>query len=64
MVAKKNDPANCENWFVGGIVSFGSWFLMLMNFVPISLMVTLEMVKFLQGMFINWDFKMFDEEKG
>jgi phospholipid-transporting ATPase len=55
---------NCEHFFLGGIVGFGSWFLMLMNFVPISLMVTLEMVKFLQGMYIAWDFKIFDEEKG
>lgn len=27
-------------------IGFGTWFLALMNFVAISLMVTLEMVKF------------------
>jgi phospholipid-transporting ATPase len=64
MNLNENDPVNCENWFLGGVIAFGSWFLMLMNFVPISLMVTLEMVKFLQGMYIAWDFKMFDLEKG
>ena len=35
-----------------------------MNFVSISLLVTLEMVKFFQAMFIAWDWMIFDEEKG
>jgi phospholipid-transporting ATPase len=43
--------------------NFGSWFLAMMNFVSISLLVTLEMVKFTQGMFIEYDFMMYDEEK-
>ena len=41
---------------------FGSWILMLTNFVPISLIVTLELVKFWQGMFMSYDFLMFDQE--
>jgi hypothetical protein len=43
--------------------NFGKWFLAMMNFVSISLLVTLEMVKFAQGIFIEWDFMIFDEEK-
>jgi hypothetical protein len=39
------------------------WFSNLMNFVAISLMVTLEMVKFLQGYFIEQDWLLFDIEK-
>jgi len=31
--------------------------------VPISLMVTLEVVKFLQAFFIQWDYKIYDTEK-
>lgn len=31
--------------------------------VPISLMVTLEVVKFLQGYFITWDYRIYDMEK-
>jgi magnesium-transporting ATPase (P-type) len=31
--------------------------------VPISLMVTLEVVKFLQAFFISWDYKIYDLEK-
>ena len=40
----------------------GSWVLMLTNFVPISLMLTLELVKFWQGVFMSYDFLMFDKE--
>ena len=31
--------------------------------VPISLMVTLEVVKFLQAFFISWDYMIYDTEK-
>ena len=40
----------------------GSWILMLTNFVPISLMVSLEIVKYWQGMFMSNDFLMYDTE--
>jgi hypothetical protein len=45
-------------------VGFGTWFLALMNFVAISMMVTLEMVKFFQAYFMQEDWMMFDTEKG
>lgn len=32
------------------------------NFVPISLLVTLELVKFLQAIFISWDKHMIDDQ--
>lgn len=35
-----------------------------MNFVSISILVTLEMTKFFQAMFIQWDYMIFDKEKG
>lgn len=44
-------------------ISFGKWVLILMNFVAISLLVSLEMVKFSQGIFIEWDWMMYDEEQ-
>ena len=34
-----------------------------MNFVSISLLVTLEMVKFIQAQFITWDVMIYDTEK-
>ncbi len=43
------------------IVSALSWILT-GNSVPISLLVTLEMIKFCQAIFISWDFKMYDKE--
>lgn len=33
------------------------------NFVPISLLVTLEMVKFFQGSFMECDLHIFDDEQ-
>lgn len=40
------------------------WFITLMNFVPISLIVTLEMINFVQAQFIMWDVEVFDEDQG
>ncbi|CAG9326924.1 ATP8A1_3 [Blepharisma stoltei] len=47
--------------FVEFIVIFFTWTLIFTNFVPISLIVTLEMVKFLQAVFIAWDLKLYYE---
>ena len=41
----------------------GSWILIFCNFVPISLLVTLEMVKFFQGIQMQSDMMMYDEEQ-
>ena len=46
------------------IVRYGNWLIIFQNFVPISLMVTLEMVKFIQGIFISNDVKMKTKETG
>jgi phospholipid-transporting ATPase len=49
----------------GGFLFFfyriGTWTLIFTNLVPISLLVTLEMVKFIQGMFISWDITIYDQ---
>ena len=42
----------------------GIWFIALMNFVPISLLVTLEMINFIQAYFISVDIKVCDEPRG
>ena len=44
-------------------VAFGTWFIGFMDLVPISLMVTLEVVKFIQAKFIQLDFMIYDVEK-
>merc|ERR1719443_284096 len=41
----------------------GTWLLQLGNMVPISLIVTLNTVKFLQCRFISWDEKIWDQER-
>lgn len=43
------------------VIMFFSWMLIFTNFVPISLIVTLEMVKFLQAIFISWDLNLYYE---
>ena len=52
-----------HNLFIQIVVNFGKWFLIMMNFVSISLLVSLEMVKFAQGIFIEKDWMLYDEEK-
>jgi len=39
----------------------GTWILIFTNFVPISLMVTLELVKLGQATFMSNDHLMYDE---
>jgi len=41
----------------------GTWILIFTNLVPISLLVTMEMIKFIQGIFISWDIEIYDTEK-
>jgi phospholipid-transporting ATPase len=44
------------------IARIGTWILIFTNFVPISLLLTMEMVKYFQGMFISWDYKLYCQE--
>jgi magnesium-transporting ATPase (P-type) len=39
----------------------GTWLLLFANFIPISLLLTLELAHYFQGMFIEWDFLMYYE---
>ena len=40
----------------------GTWILIFTNFVPISLLVTLEVVKFGQAIFMTWEWRLYDDE--
>lgn len=42
----------------------GTWVILFTNLVPISLLVSLELVKFAQAIFMTYDIEMFDEEEG
>lgn len=55
----ENTKTNFQNW----TVAFMLWFIALMNFVSISLLVTLEMIKLSQGYFMTQDWMMYDIEK-
>jgi phospholipid-transporting ATPase len=51
---EKNDEWNTNFWFLW-LKNTGTWILIFCNFVPISLLVTLELVKFWQGSFMETD---------
>lgn len=42
----------------------GTWVLIMTNMVPISLMVSLELVKYAQSYFMEQDHAMYDTEGG
>jgi phospholipid-transporting ATPase len=49
-------------FFLNFIYAFLAWLLTICNIVPISLLVTIEMIKFCQAIFISWDVKMYDSQ--
>eukprot|EP01016_Furgasonia_blochmanni_P009219 TRINITY_DN13822_c0_g1_i4.p1 TRINITY_DN13822_c0_g1~~TRINITY_DN13822_c0_g1_i4.p1 ORF type:complete len:1011 (-),score=95.37 TRINITY_DN13822_c0_g1_i4:124-3156(-) len=51
-----------ENMIMDYVKKFGNWLLIFTNFVPISLLVTLEMVKFAQGILIAKDSQLVSSE--
>ena len=40
----------------------GTWIIICTNFVPISLLVTMETIKFFQAAFMEWDIDFYDKE--
>ena len=51
---------NVTNFF---FIKLGTWCVLLNNLVPISLLMTLELVKYFQGWFISWDIDIYDKKK-
>ncbi|GAB9476364.1 hypothetical protein Gpo141_00013430, partial [Globisporangium polare] len=47
-----------SQWFI----SFGSYFLLMYQMIPVSLYVTISMVMFIQAIFMTWDIDMYYEE--
>lgn len=62
-ISGASDNWTTKYWFTSIITAFGTWILLFTNMVPISLMVTLELVKFFQSFFICWDTEIFCFEK-
>ena len=42
-------------------INFFTYFLLFNTFIPISLIVTIEIIKIAQGIFIQWDFKLYSK---
>jgi phospholipid-transporting ATPase len=55
-------PINTTGVISSFFYSFIAWLLNTTNIVPISLLVTLEMIKFCQALLITWDYKIYDLE--
>lgn len=53
-----------SKFFLNFVVKYGNWLLMFTNFVPISLLVTVDVVKFVQGIIIQKDEKMMTDVEG
>lgn len=43
--------------------SFWTFLLLLNTMIPVSLIVTLEIVKYIQALFVNWDIEMYSKER-
>lgn len=51
------------NFAYSGFLQFWSYIIIFTNFIPISLLVTLDMVKFFQGIMMMFDLNMYYETK-
>ena len=45
------------------LTAAGTWVILFTNLVPISLLVSLELAKFAQAIFMSYDITMYDEEE-
>ena len=45
------------------IIKLGTWCVLMNNLVPISLLMTMELVKYFQGWFISWDIDIYDKKQ-
>ena len=52
-----------STYFTVFLQTFFTWILLFTNMVPISLLVTVEIVKFAQANFIGWDINIYDTER-
>ena len=60
---KEFSPIFDLNIFIFFILKLGTWCVLMNNLVPISLLMTMELVKYFQGWFISWDIDIYDKEK-
>lgn len=58
ILGTKGEPK--EHPALKSLLKFGTWMLLFANLVPISLIVSMELVKFFQAQFIQWDITVYD----
>jgi magnesium-transporting ATPase (P-type) len=46
------------------ITHCGRWMIVMSNLVPISLIFTVELVRFIQALFMQWDIDLIDKTTG
>ena len=49
---------------VDTLTNTGRWMIVMSNLVPISLLVTVETVRFVQGIFMQWDVDLVGKDTG
>ena len=54
---------NSDSPQIESFISFFTYFLLLNTLIPISLVVSTEIIKMIQGIFINWDILLYSKEK-
>ena len=59
-LSKSNSDVALPSLEIQTIYQFFTFCIIFGNFVPISLYVTLDLVKFLQSQYMNWDLDMYD----
>lgn len=64
VLKEMNSPTIMKAPWLMYFIRMGTWLLLLTNFVPISLIVTFEMVKYLQAWFMECDVDMVCEYRG
>ena len=52
-----------KNRFFSGFISFWTFLLLLNTMIPISLIVSIEIIKYSQAFLMNWDIEMFSKIK-
>ena len=60
---KQTDKWDTQKFYVF-MKMMGTWFLIFTNFVPISMLLTLELIKFWQARLMEDDLLMFDQDNG
>ena len=61
----ENESKNQDAWYIpetdaveDSLLKFFTWFIIFSQFIPISMLVSLELMRFGQMQFMQWDFNM------